>query len=225
MYPTVLSEEETIERVLAGQSLARYGDGELKLMLGRDCVSQSVNKDLAAEMRRIISGKTKALVGIPTLDPRNSKYNNWLKLAPKFELLTKPDKLYGSAFVTRPDNAPWINTEKFFDQIESLWSGKRVTLVCNGVRSLSKEFLEARGARVDWVECPYRDAYPSINNILAQVLCRDNERVILCAGPTATCLAERLAQEGRHAIDLGHIGMFWRAYAEGRFIFEGANNE
>ncbi len=220
MYPAVLSEEETLERVLGGQSIARFGDGELKLMLGRDCVSQVADKSLAHEMKALLRNPTKALIGVPTLDPRNSKYVNWMKLKPKFELLEFANKPFGSSFITRPDNAPWINTEKFFDKIESLWSGQRVTIVCNGVRSLSKEFLLAHGAaQVDWVESPYRDAYSSINNLLAQVLCRDNERVILCAGPTATCLAERLAQEGRHAIDLGHIGMFWRAYAEGRFAF------
>jgi hypothetical protein len=34
--------------------------------------------------------------------------------------------------------------------------------------------------------------------------------VIICLGPTATVLAERLAKKGVHALDLGHIGMFMR---------------
>ncbi len=218
MYPQVLSEEETLERVLGGQSIARFGDGELKLMLGRDCVSQRADGALAMEMQMLLGRKTAALMAIPTIDERNPKVASWKKMAPKFANFTS-DKPYGSSFITRPDNAPWINTKKFFDQIESLWSGNRVTLVCNGKRSLTKDFLEARGAQVDWVECPYRDAYSSISDLSRAVLRYDNYRVILCAGPTATCLAERLARAGRHAIDLGHIGMFWRAYAQGRFEF------
>ena len=66
---------------------------------------------------------------------------------------------------------------------------------------------------------PYRDAYASIDRLMAEVLAYKNHRVILCVGPTATCMADRLAAEGRHAIDLGHIGMFWRAYEEGRHTF------
>jgi hypothetical protein len=34
--------------------------------------------------------------------------------------------------------------------------------------------------------------------------------VLMCLGATATVLAERLAKKGVHALDLGHIGMFWR---------------
>jgi hypothetical protein len=217
-YPAVLTEADTIARVLAGESIGRYGDGELKLMLGRDCVSQRANDALAIEMQRLLEHRTKAIMAIPRLDPNNKKNESWVKMAPKFEkFLSK--KVYGSSFITRPDNAPWINTEKFFDQIESLWHGKRVTLVANGVRSLSKQFLETRGGQVDWIECPYRDAYSKIKQLYDAVLKIDNHRVILCAGPTATCLAERLALAGRHAIDLGHIGMFWRAYEENRFVF------
>ena len=77
MYPKVLSEEETLQRVLAGASIARFGDGELKLMLGKACVSQVPNQALSAEMRHIFSGQTKALTGIPTLDKRNPKYASW----------------------------------------------------------------------------------------------------------------------------------------------------
>lgn len=219
-YPKVLSEESTLERVLGGQSIARFGDGELKLMLGRDCVSQHANGALASEMRNILSYQTKALVGIPTLDKRNKKYANWLKMQPKFELIPFADKEYGSSFITRPDNAPWINNEKFFDDIESLWKGQRVTFVGNGERSLTAKFLMDTGAAgVDWVLSPYRDAYSSIGKLMHEVLALQNHRVILCVGPTATCMAERLAQAGKHAIDLGHIGMFWRAYKEGRFEF------
>lgn len=220
MYPQVLSEESTLERVLSGQSIARFGDGELKLMMGRPCVSQAPDVGLADEMANIIGGKTKALVGIPTLDSRCPKLLNWQKLAPKFENFTDDEKIYGSAFISRPDSAPWINTPKFFDMIQSLWMRRRVTFVGNGQRSLTKEFLLNTGAKkVDWIVSPYRDAYSKISQLQQQIIDTDNDRVILCVGPTATCLAERLAQAGLHAIDLGHIGMFWRAYEKGRHTF------
>jgi hypothetical protein len=95
-----------------------------------------------------------------------------------------------------------------------------VTFVGNGQRSLTARFLMDTGAaHVDWILSPYRDAYDVIDSLVEQVQRANNHRVILCVGPTATCMAERLAEEGRHAIDLGHIGMFWRAYEENRFVF------
>jgi hypothetical protein len=45
-YPTVLSEDETIDLALKGHSLARYGDGEMSIMLGGNCVSQLYDEKL-----------------------------------------------------------------------------------------------------------------------------------------------------------------------------------
>lgn len=219
-YPTVRSEEETMARVLGGASIARYGDGEFKIAAGNGCVSQEPDKKLMLELREILARtNTRCIVGIPRLDPRSPKITNWRKYEGKYPRFLTSAIDYYSAFITRPDSAPWINTKDFFDQIESLWRGQRVTLVCNGVRSLTPEFLMKTGAaQVDWVECPYRDAYRAIDKLEAEILAIPNKRVLLCAGPTATCLASRLSKP-KHAIDLGHIGMFWRAYEDGRFAF------
>lgn len=215
----MLGERDTLDRIMAGASIARFGDGELKLMMNKGCVSQVARPDLARELFNVLSGDSKALVGIPTLDKRNPKYESWRKMAHKFEPFLGGTN-YGSAFITRPDNAPWINNKKFFDDIQSLWKDKQVTFVGNGVRSLTAEFLEKTGAKkVDWVLSPYRDAYKSIGQLVYDVGMMGNKVVILCVGATATCMAERLAICGHHAIDLGHIGMFWRAYEEGRFEF------
>lgn len=219
-YPNVRSEEETMARVLGGQSIARYGDGEFKIAAGNGCVSQEPDKKLTYELREILAkSNTRCIVGIPRLDSRSPKFQNWKKYEFKYPRFLTNAMDYYSAFITRPDSAPWINTKDFFDQIESLWRYQRVTLVCNGVRSLTPDFLMQNGAEhVDWVECPYRDAYRAIDQLEEKILAIPNNRVLLCVGPTATCLASRLSQH-KHAIDLGHIGLFWRAYANGKFKF------
>lgn len=214
MYPAVLSEEATLARVLAGESIARYGDGELKLMLGRRCVSQLFLKEIQHELRELIgSQKTASIVAIPTLDARSPKLQLWQGMASKFGNLVSMKVTYGSAFITRPDSAPWIATPEFFNKIESLWQGQRVTFVGNGQRSLTPKFLQDTGAEhVDWVECSYAHSYPQIDVLTKRAAEKGNHRILLCVGPTATCMAERLAKLGHHAIDLGHIGMFWRQY-------------
>lgn len=215
-YPKVVDERLTLNRVLEGASIARYGDGELKLMLGRRCVSQIVVPGIVDELRAIIGAKrTHAIVGIPTVVPGSRRYELWSSLAPKFAPFLNREATYYSSFITRPDNAPWIGTKEFFDDIESLWRDQRVTFVGNGVRSLTAKFLQDTGAKhVDWIECSYAHSYVDIDRLFRSVIALPNHRVLLCAGPTATCLAERLAKAGRHAIDLGHIGMFWRRYGQ-----------
>jgi hypothetical protein len=217
MYPLVISEEETLARVSAGASIARFGDGELKIMCGRDCVSQDWNGRLQQELQNICNGlgyHTNLLVGIPTIDERSPRQANWQKLTAKFERWTRTDQVYGSAFITRPDSAPWIDTAKYFDQVEALWRDQTVILVGNGKRSITQEFLLETGAkRVYWVQSSYKNSYTDIDDLEQEILAMDTKRVLLCVGPTATCLAARLAFHGRHAIDLGHIGMFWRRYA------------
>ena len=215
-YPPVHDEMMTLERVCAGASIGRFGDGELKLLRGLDCVSQKADKKLQAELKGLLASETTtALMGIPTLNKESPKYKNWEKLSHKFAPFLRDKREYYSAFISRPDSAPWTNTEYFFDMVQGLWKERAVIFVGNNVRSLKKEFLLATGAaRVSWVPCPYRDAYTSIGRIEREVMSINTTRVILCAGATATCLAERLAKQGRHAIDLGHIGMFWRRYLE-----------
>lgn len=209
-YPAVRSEEATLDAVLEGKSIARYGDGEFKVVGGSGCVSQVANKRLAEEMAYILRAESsRCLVGIPNLDPRSPKIENWRKYEKRYPKWLNPNKTYWSAFITRPDSAPWIYTKAYYEKIESLWKGKAVTIVHGSDRSLTADFPAMKSAAlIATVRCPRRDAYSEIDVIEAEVRKAGCKTVILCCGPTATCLAWRLHQ-AFHAIDLGHIGMFW----------------
>lgn len=210
----VVGEEETLDAVCSGKSIARYGDGELNNLEGKKCVPQLVVPGLENELRTIMRSKNKnCLVGIPRLDARMApeKHASWTHYIPRFRPFMTHDKRYYSAFITRPDSAPWIATKEYFDKVNSLWKDKEVALVWGGYRSLYPEFLRKTGAaKVHSVIVSYEDAYAQIDDTLARVLATGAKTVLLCAGPTATCLAYRLSLQGLHAIDLGHIGLFWR---------------
>lgn len=219
-----MSEEKTLAQVVAGASIGRYGDGELSIIRGGNCVSQVFDPRLASELRDVLNGRLhprldggshKFIVGVPTIDSRCPKLANWMKLVPRFEELLAPvaGTVYGSSFISRPDSAPWVDTPAYFDAVQSLWEGQRVILVANGRRGFSREFLLERGASfVDWVECPYRDAYESIGALFRACQQSPLQRVILACGPTATVLADRLAAAGKHAVDIGHLALYWRRY-------------
>jgi hypothetical protein len=215
-YPQVRDEEDTLRTVLSGRSIARFGDGEFKIAAGSGCVSQVPDKNLRDELRKILYDLSDdCIVGIPRLDPRSPKYENWKKYEPKYPRFLNEKKRYYSSLITRPDSAPWIYNRDFFWRIESLWRGEEVVLVHGSDRSLTADFPAMKSAgKIHSVTCARRDAYQEIDAIEMAVADSRCLRALLCCGPTATCLAWRLAARGIHAIDLGHIGMFWFNEAE-----------
>jgi glycosyltransferase GT-like protein len=210
-YPQVRNEDETLAMVLGGRSIARFGDGEFKIASGGGCVSQDPDKELTRELVQILRvPRDSCIVGIPRLDIRSPKFANWKKYEYKYPKYLNPAKTYYSAFISRPDSAPWIWNAEFYRRIESLWRGQEIVLVAGSDRSLTVDFPAMKSAEhVLQITCARRDAYADINSIESAVRQTGRKTAILCCGPTATCLAWRLADRGVHAIDLGHIGMFW----------------
>lgn len=219
-YPDVVGEWETLLRVLDGKSIARYGDGEFNLVRGGNCVSQKKVPGIQTELQNILHSKDpNLLVAIPRLDKRSPKNVNWLKCCAHYGTYLSHKKQYYSAFITRPDSAPWIATPTFFDGIEKLWEGKDITMVYGSKRSLSAEFPALASAKsIEVVECDYAHTYHKIDLIERDIVMRGRKTVLLMCGPSATCLAARVSKQGFHAIDLGHIGMWWRAYDNPKLI-------
>jgi hypothetical protein len=216
-YPAVLSEDETIDRALAGASLSRYGDGELRVALGGDCISQVRDPRLAREMQEVLKSTKHYLPCIPNAYSKSPKRDAWLKYAtPGYTRLYDARLVYGSSLITRPDSAPWIDRPDYWEKVRSLWRDRDVTLAIGTERSLRVNMMpEAKSIRV--VMGPRRDAFAEIDRIEEEIGTPSGP-VIICMGCTATVLAPRLARKGVWALDLGHIGMFMRA--RGAFTFK-----
>lgn len=218
-YPSVVGEWETLDVVLSGKSLTRYGDGEFRLAMGgAQNVSQVNSPALQKELARIlVTPQTFCLIGIPDMNPESPKWWFWKKYPNKYPRMLNPQMTYYSQFITRPDSAPAIDVPAFYDKMETLWREQDVVLVRGSDRSLVEGCGTMRCAKsVHTVMCARRDAYADINQVERQVMdvCATHgvKRVLLCAGAMATVLAYRLARHGLHAIDLGHIGYLWRLY-------------
>lgn len=208
IYPAVAGEFETIDKVLAGYSLGRYGDGELKVLYGAGYSREPKNARLTEELRNaFLNPHPRCLVGIPTMDPRGPKYQNWTRHAARFNAIAVPEHAYVSAFVTRPDSAPWISCREYVEKVQSIWAGKRVAVVCEEHGSMVRTVKRA-AASVAHITCRRHRAYARIDKMEAHVLRAEPDVAILCCGPTASCLANRLASRGVHAVDLGSAGQF-----------------
>lgn len=206
-YPKVLSEAATLHEAHMGRSIARFGDGELKLCLGRSAKSQEHKPALSANLCQILLDTTgPCLPCIPRPIPDGPKREFWREyMRPPWTRLYAPTT-YGSAFVTRPDSAPEIDNAGYWESVQDLWRGRDVVLVRGSGKSLTAERLP--GARTcteyvglvqhAWAE--HRDLFKRLKD--------EKRRVLLCLGATATVLAWMLSYEGVHAIDCGHVGMF-----------------
>jgi hypothetical protein len=204
----VYTEQQTLQLAVEGRSLSRFGDGELRLCLGGRAASQEYNKDLAKELTRLLTKQTNSLVCLPWPRKGSPKVKNWTKICGSYEHLFGK-KEYGSAFITRPDSAPWIENQEYIQLLQQLWVGKDVTLlVGERMTSLAPDMLVG-AASVRTIIGPQSHAYPSINDLESQVG-KTKGPVLMCMGATATCLAERLARKGIHAVDLGHVGWMVR---------------
>lgn len=213
MKTKILTELETIAAAHQ-RSLARFGDGELRLAIGGACSSQRANKSLAVELRRLLTERSDTLVGIPNFQktPNRTTWDRY-NARPFASLYRLP--LYGSAFITRPDNAPWIDNAEYWDACRNLWRRKDVVLVCGDRKSLREEEIRPDAKSVRVVMGPRQHAFDEIGRIDEEIG-KPSGVVILCLGATATVLADRLDRKDIHALDLGHLGMFMRhagAYA------------
>jgi hypothetical protein len=211
-YPGIIGEVDTLAEVCAGRSIARYGDGEFALCrLGVRIKCERGSPELSARLRGILHNSGECLVGIPNLRAAGPKQQHWSGYSWASTLLA--DRVYHSAFISRADSAPWINTPEYWAALESLWIGQDVTLV-RGESQRALQVSDLIGARsVREVIGPSADAYASYHDLLEQVGTPD--RALLCLGPTATVMAVDLCAKGGHAIDLGHVAWFLRKARRG----------
>lgn len=208
-YPEVKNEFETLAKLKEGFSIARFGDGEFKMIDGAGYTREPANRALAKELRDIARGRGPAnlLVAIPTMNPQGPKYASWNRHRERFTRLLHPEVTYYSAFISRPDSAPWIRNAEFAREYESLWRGKKAVVLCE--KSGSAIRAVTPGARkLVYLQCPRERAYSVVDLMERAIRDARPEIAILSCGVTATVLARRLARRGIQAIDFGSGGAF-----------------
>lgn len=207
-YPDVVDEMATVHELLNGASIARLGDGEFKLIVGQGYVREPANPRLGKELRQVVgSPPPGCIVGIPRLSNAGPKNNNWLARIDRFIPFLTDDMTYYSAFISRPDSAPWINRVKFARTMQQLWKDRRVVALCEPRSSLLR-MLNFGAEVVTHIECPSENAYALIDLFEKAIVQAKPQIAFLACGPTATCLASRLARRGVQTIDFGSGGAF-----------------
>lgn len=218
---SLMNENQTLKYLIENNSsIARFGDGEFALMVGKNIHFQKYNAELSKKLNNILSqgSTTKCLIGVPTTykysyyDVNTLRY--WKKIKNK-KLISNAnakiniDSFYGSSFITRIesfrfdfDKAEYLNMIcKLFD------NSKNIFVVNEKVRDLIKvELLDHRLNICNYIIIPCANAYESYDEIKTKMLEYGNTyKYCICAGPTATVLSHELSQCDYTIYDLGHF--------------------
>jgi hypothetical protein len=207
-YPRVHDEWATLKKLQQGYSIARFGDGEFKMATGKGYGREPANRRMARELNQIAtSPHPKCLVGIWTYNKSGPKYASMSRHRERFKTILSPDVDYYSSLISRPDSAPWIRTIEYALEFQKLWAGKNVSLLCEHFAGAERAIARAAGS-YSHIPCPHTQAYAHIDEFENTITLLKPDIAILSCGPTATCLANRLARRGIQAIDFGSGGSF-----------------
>ena len=224
MTPTVLSDYETLDRIISGRlSVSRFGDGECKVVDGGGTRTQDGDVVLTERMRAILkSDDPRVLVCILDLwsnKPIGSEWASRQKTTDRFgrqkwvDTYLLPGKEYGCASITRLCNWALGDHDAWWVKVRQVWADRPVLLVCGSKKGRSTYKLLDSAASVQvWdlqqkLNCWAR--YPRIleecrNWALSRAPGRD-PIVLAALGATATVLAYDLGVEGIQCFDVGHM--------------------
>ena len=222
--PIIKSSNETVSKIIHDRcSLARFGDGEFRVMKNRGIRFQSASPELVKKLDLVLnSNKSNLLLALPdcfgSLEDYRPKaadfWRKWLVAKrPRVYASLDMERSYYNAFFSRAymiynkTEQHYINCQTYFENIKQIWAGRDV-IICEGENTrfgLFNDLLDGANS-ISRILCPARNAYDKYDDILSAFENINNDKLVLIAlGPTATVLVYDLHGRGFQAIDIGHL--------------------
>ncbi len=238
---TVLNDEETINKIVnEKKSIARFGDGEFKAILGieKDALYQDPSKQLTKRLKEVLDSRiNNLLVCIPKAfnnlkgykkESRHYWYNFFRWYGKDVITLISSNYKYGNASFTRwyLEYQDKSNMENKITNMKRIWNNRDLVIVEGEYTKMGVgNDLFDNSKTLKRIIAPNKNAFASYNEILDEIKKVHKDSLILMAlGPTATILAYDLAKEGYQALDVGHIDIEYEWYlrkAESKIMIEG----
>ena len=218
--PAVASVDETIVALVESNcSIARYGDGEIKLVAGRDISFQKATPFAVSKLREVLSSDVDGmLIGIADAFGDRSRYNEktnnyWEKHLHRFRkvwyrYLIKGKKYYNASmtrqYITLNDRSQAV---EIYNNMKKIWDGKDIVFIEGEKSRMGVGNDLFSGAKsIKRIIGPSTQAFSKYNEILEEALNQDKNALFLIAlGPAATGLAYDLHMNGYRTIDIGHV--------------------
>lgn len=220
---TVINEHITIRRIIEGCSIARFGDGEFKLCAGKNQISQPHTLRIQRRLLEVLRSDINfLLVGVPRiykevdfdeLPEKKKQYWDKYRKSKRWKSLPLQNRIYYSAFISRPDSTPCIDNDEYYNFVKEIWDNRHILIVEGKGHFGKNEKLIDNAKSVERFKAPVVNAFKNYDQILKSIIKKakgDNhyKLILLSLGPTATILAHDLHLKGFQAIDVGHMSMF-----------------
>ena len=230
--PKILGIEETIEKILNGYSISRFGDGEFFLMTKeKEFTFQSLDNNLIDRLLEVFNSKEeKLLIGIPKvfdkkdLNLRTEESKQWWKnyLIDHRKIWYKYidfEKIYANTNFTRNYMGLKDKTtcKQYFDSIKNIWNNKDLLIIEGKYSRLGVgNDLFDNAKSIERILAPNENAFDKYEKILNRAKLENQSKLVLIAlGPTATVLAYDLYKLGYQALDIGHIDIEYEWFLQG----------
>lgn len=216
----VLSMRETLDCIYEKQcSLARFGDGEFKLLarLGHKIIYQENSFELNNQLKEVLASPSDGLiVGIPPLLFENNFWksfwtDNWSLIGYNFMLDS-----YANSMVTRPEFFRIFGLDGV-SLWRRIWANKRVCFITGNRSRFNAEHLIFNGI-VDarFIYSKPANAFSDLEHIKSEVVKLKGVDIYLIAlGPAGTILAKQMHLMGYWALDIGHLNNSYDHVIEG----------
>lgn len=231
--PNILNTEQTLDILCnSNKSLARFGDGELRIASGKGILFQDYDPILADRMKSILQNTNETLlVGISHYYFYQTWNRDETRRSAAFRLHIVPDcrKLILSLFNCSTlycdshiayyfDGKNKAQKDKAWKKARSIWKDKKILLIgCKEAADNIKYDLFDNAQKSSWFYIPNKNAFSIYDEILKECLRYSKDTlIILMAGPTASVLADDLSKLGYRALDLGHVAKAYDWYLRGK---------
>ena len=217
----IMTIADTIDFIsVPGNSMIRFGDGEIDLINGVGIANyQNANEELAEKLEKAaFFNDKKMLICFPdslvTLnDKKNKTKRHWAYSFRihfnTYQRLFRPNYIYGNSFVSRPYIVykDATNVDKYFFSLINIFSGRDVAIIEGEYsRSGVGNDLFSGAKSIKRILCPSKNAFDKYYKILDAALTLSKDTLILLAlGPTAKPLGVELFNNGYWVLDIGHI--------------------
>ncbi|MBQ3292944.1 DUF1792 domain-containing protein [Candidatus Saccharibacteria bacterium] len=215
-----MSDKEMIKRFLKGISIARYGDGELRIIgdIPSDFYQKNDN-ELARELLDVAKDENENLI---VCFPKPLKTLKGMNLNAKLFWISNIfwnrkiwkscidlNKTYGNTQITRPymDYRNKDEAKKRYKELKKIWNNKNICIIEGENTHLGEgNDLFDNANKIRRISAPSKNAFDKIDEILEEAKKVSKDYIFLIAlGPTATVLVSKLSKAGRVAFDAGHI--------------------
>ncbi len=215
----VLSSEETVNEILKGKSLIRFGDGEFGIYQGKDIHYQEWSTDMREKFVQIkeeyeqFSQDCPYLLAVPNkfmkmssmaLLKRRVWASSWAEARFCFKKNFDTRLTYGDAFVFEKKNR--CIYEKIWEDV----TYQNIIFIHNNEK-YAREFARRYNKNVVFVKCPAKNAFQELQSIMTEceekVLAyklEEKVQILISAGPAGKILAYYFSNKGYHCVDAGH---------------------